>query len=180
MKKNKRQDRRNHSRGATMACCLSLEKVIPWRKRAGMPHGSGCRSKCAKPGSACSLPGRVLIADANHIRLWNDHSSNTLHIAWTHSNDSEVRVLMQLNINSLILNRRSLFQMRGDSIDQRRSMWSIQSPKPKHCSPEIVDVSGGIEVEDMCWGPTHCGFTVDLNSAISILWAVRSHVYSVW
>lgn len=44
------------------------------------PH-SGCRSKCAKPGSACSLPGRALLADANPIRLGNDHSSNTLHIA---------------------------------------------------------------------------------------------------
>lgn len=69
--------------------------------------------------------------------------------------------------------------MRGDSVDLRRDMWSIQSPKPKHCSPEMINVSGETEVGDMCWGPTHCGFTVDLNPAVSILRAVRSHVYSV-
>lgn len=44
--------------------------------------------------------------------------------------------------------------MRGDSLNQRRSMWSTQSPNPKHRSPEVVTVSGGIEAEDRCWGPT--------------------------
>lgn len=48
-------------------------------------------------------------------------------------------------------------------------MWPIQSPKPKHCSPEMINVSGETEVEDMCWGPPNCGFTVDLNPVVSIL-----------
>ena len=44
--------------------------------------------------------------------------------------------------------------MRGDSIDHQRSMLSIQSPKPKYHSPEMVNVSGGIEFKMRLW----CGY----------------------
>lgn len=49
--------------------------------------------------------------------------------------------------------------VRGDSIDHPRNMLSVPSSKSKCHSPEMVNVSGGREVEMRPWGLIRCGFT---------------------
>ena len=65
-RKNKKQDRRNHSRGITVTCCLRRGMVTHWRKRAGRSRAK-LSVHLRRARLSPSLPERVPMATAHQL-----------------------------------------------------------------------------------------------------------------